>query len=67
MMTEFDICQMYRQAKDKREQIKILAELNATYPSRIIKILSKNGEFRKTGGKDSGWRKGAQAESLRHN
>lgn len=53
MMSEFEICQRYRQAKDKQRQIKILAELNAVYVSTIMGILKRNGELKK-GGRQNG-------------
>ena len=47
MMSDYEICQSYRQAKDKRKQIFILAQLNTAYYSRIIKILKENGALDK--------------------
>ncbi len=38
-MSVDEICRNYRQAKDKREQIKILADLNCTNKDEIIKVL----------------------------
>ena len=46
-MSEWEICQSYRFAKNKRQQVTILAQLNCTYPSQIIKILAKNGIYEK--------------------
>ena len=43
-MTEHEICVMYREAKNKKIQLEILAELNGTRKSMIIGILVKNGE-----------------------
>ena len=43
-MTKGDIVTEYRQAKNKREQIKILADLNVTSQEEIIKILREAGE-----------------------
>ena len=43
-MTEKSIISMYRQSRNKSTQIGILAELNNTRKSRIIGILSRNGE-----------------------
>lgn len=43
-MTEMEICRMYRQAKDRNEQIKILADLNCISEEKILEILLKNGE-----------------------
>ena len=39
LMTDFQIGKMYRLAKDKEEQIKIMAQLNACSEKRIRKIL----------------------------
>ncbi len=44
MMTEHEICAMYRGAKDQRKQIPILADLCQTDKVTIIGILLKNGE-----------------------
>lgn len=43
-MSNEEICVIYRQAKNKGEQVKILAELNACPVERIIGILVANGE-----------------------
>ena len=43
-MTEFEIIQSYRQAKDKNKQIGILADLAGTDKQGIIKILMEAGE-----------------------
>ncbi|MCM1232686.1 MAG: hypothetical protein NC489_21380 [Ruminococcus flavefaciens] len=43
-MSEYEICAMYREAKNKNMQINILAELNGIKPLEIIKVLLKNGE-----------------------
>jgi uncharacterized protein (DUF433 family) len=40
VMTEYEIRQMYRLAKDKKEQIKILADLNKCKPAVIRSLLS---------------------------
>lgn len=42
-MSEHEICQMYRDAKDKNEQVKILADLNVCDSGTIIDVLSRNG------------------------
>lgn len=42
-MSESEICAAYRQAKDKNEQVRILADLNAVPASVIIGVLSANG------------------------
>ena len=42
-MTNEEICARYRQAKDKGDQVQILAELNACQVERIIGILVANG------------------------
>ncbi len=43
-MTEAEIVKSYQRAEKKREQIKILAELNACQKQVIRDILEKNGE-----------------------
>lgn len=43
-MTDGEICREYRLAKNKREQIRILAELNCTDERSIIDILLRGGE-----------------------
>ena len=58
-MSEWEICQSYRLAKDKRQQVTILAQLNCTYPSQIIKILAKNGIYEKERRLNSETRKGS--------
>ena len=45
-MTEKEICQSYREAKDKRHQIEILADLNATNKDFIKTILERGGEIK---------------------
>lgn len=42
-MTEEEIVRNFKQAKNKREQIKILADLNCTSRDEIKEILKKNG------------------------
>lgn len=42
-MTENEICYSYRTAKNKAEQIQILAQLCGISDLQIIKILVKNG------------------------
>lgn len=42
MATE-EVCLQYRLAKDKKKQIKILAELNATTKQKIVEILTQGG------------------------
>ena len=44
IMTPDEICRDYRQAKDKKGQIKILADLNCTTKEEIIKVLMDCGE-----------------------
>lgn len=44
-MTPNEICRNYRQSKDKKEQIKILADLNCTSKDEIIKVLVDCGEM----------------------
>ena len=43
-MTENEIIRQYRGAKDKREQIKILADMNLCEVEEIEKILKDNGQ-----------------------
>lgn len=43
-MTEREICLSYREAKDKRKQIPILADLSQMSRPEIIGILLRNGE-----------------------
>lgn len=42
-MTDDEICVRYRQARDKKAQIKILADLNATSKQEIISVLEDAG------------------------
>lgn len=42
-MNDSEICTSYRQAKNKNEQVKILAQLNAVPNEKILEILSENG------------------------
>ena len=43
-MGEYEICNRYRHAKHKGEQLEILAELNDVTRHKIIGILLENGE-----------------------
>ena len=43
VMTQFEICKMYREAKNKKEQVKILCELNAEKRENIIAALLAGG------------------------
>lgn len=43
-MTESEICRNYRLAKNRSEQLQILAELNVTSRAEIIGILIRGGE-----------------------
>lgn len=43
-MTDGEICRNYHGAKNRSEQIQILADLNCTGRDEIIRILIKNGE-----------------------
>lgn len=43
-MSEREICSDYRNAKDRNEQITVLAELNGIGRIDVIRILVKNGE-----------------------
>ena len=47
-MGECEICNRYRHAKHKGEQLEILAELNDVPRHKIIGILLENGEKCKT-------------------
>ena len=42
-MSEYEICREYKQAKDKRVQVGILADLNLCSRKRILLILNQNG------------------------
>ena len=42
-MTKGDILKSYEEAKDKRAQVRILAELNLTSQERIVEILREQG------------------------
>lgn len=42
-MSESDICMEYRQAKNRKGQIRILADQNCCPPRVIKDILAKNG------------------------
>lgn len=44
-MTEFEICQEYRLAKDQKNMIGILADQNVTQKEDIIEILIRGGEI----------------------
>ena len=46
-MSEFEICQSYRLAKNKHEQIKILAELNLCSKTEIQQIIQKAEDRKK--------------------
>lgn len=46
--TNTEICRMYRQAKDPKKQITIMAELNACHVSVIKEILADGGEITRT-------------------
>ena len=56
-MSEFDICQRYRQAKDKRNIVHVLADLNAEPVENIVKILEQGGEYEKQKPKRHGTQK----------
>lgn len=43
-MTENEIIRQYKEAKDKREQVKILADMNLCEVEEIEKILKDNGQ-----------------------
>lgn len=49
--SEGEICEMYRTARKKKEQIGILADLNITNKESIIEILEKHGYDTGTGKK----------------
>ena len=42
-MSNADIVKMYRESKDKKAQVEILADLNVCEKETIIKILKENG------------------------
>lgn len=42
-MTKGDILKSYEEAKNKREQVRILAQLNLTSQERIVEILREQG------------------------
>lgn len=42
-MSEFEILRDYRQAKDKVEQVKILADMNSCTQKEIVEFLAKHG------------------------
>ena len=42
-MTDGEICEMYRTAKEKAKEIKILAECNATSKEKIVNVLEAGG------------------------
>lgn len=44
-MTDNEICRNYRAAKNKPEQIKILADMNCTTVDEVKKILISGGEL----------------------
>lgn len=44
-MTDKEICQEYREAKNKNQQIRILADLNLCTPREILDILTAAGEI----------------------
>jgi chromosome segregation ATPase len=46
VMSDEEIVQMYRGAKSKKNQIKIIAQLNDTTPEKIKRILIKRGEIK---------------------
>ena len=43
-LTEYEICSLYRQAKNKSSQIPILVDLSEFSKAEIIGILLRNGE-----------------------
>lgn len=43
-MTDREICSIYRWAKNKSEQLQILADLNCVREIEIIRVLVRNGE-----------------------
>ena len=45
MMSNEEICRAYRTAKDRNQQIRIMAELNAVSPEVIVGILTEAGEI----------------------
>lgn len=49
MMDKSEIIILYRQAKDKERQIKVLSDLNCVSPREIAEILDEAGELKKAG------------------
>lgn len=43
-MTDREICRMYREAKDRRAQLQILADLSGMGKAGVIGVLARNGE-----------------------
>lgn len=43
-MTEAEICREYREAKNQRAQVEILADLNLCSKNEILKVLMVNGQ-----------------------
>lgn len=43
VQSEFEILRDYRQAKDKKEQIKILADMNLCTQKEVVELLVKHG------------------------
>lgn len=64
MMSPNEICRSYRQAKNKKEQIKILADLNCTTTEEIEKALVDCGEALPPKEKVKSKRAPAQKQSL---
>ena len=60
-MTDNEICRNYRAAKDKRAQIKILADMNCTTAEDIKKILAEGGEIVQEPPKTNSWKKNENA------
>jgi len=70
-MGKYEIEVLYRQAADRREEIKILAQLNATTRLEIINVLNELGyDIKKPRKKKSFWTDGrleALVRFIKHN
>ncbi len=62
-MTESEICAAYRQAKDKNEQLRILADRNLVPANVIVGVLSANGYITGLPGNKTAQAEAAKAEA----
>ncbi len=62
-MTESEICAAYRQAKDKNEQVRILADRNLVPANVIVGVLSANGYITGLPGNKTAQAEAAKAEA----